>query len=230
MNGSYSCEEMRDLAPELALGIATAEERALALKHLTRCTECREYLEDLSTIADDLMLLAPDREPSVGFESRVMGSFVPEPKGRSWGRATALVAAAALIAGLAAGGVYLSGSPARSAAQRYQRALASGNGKEFSAATLTDARLNKAGQAFYYRGRPSWVFVTVSEAEPVSGTYSVELVTKDGKGIQLGSITYTNGRGSWGRAVNLNVGDIKQLRCLDPRGDIVLEANFPTID
>jgi Putative zinc-finger len=52
------CEEVRDLAPELALGIADGAERAEALRHLSACAECRRALEQLSQVADELLVLA----------------------------------------------------------------------------------------------------------------------------------------------------------------------------
>ena len=35
------CDEARELAPELALGIVDGEERAEALRHLSACADCR---------------------------------------------------------------------------------------------------------------------------------------------------------------------------------------------
>ena len=61
-----------DLAAELALGIADGEERAEALRHLSTCAECRHVVEELSQVADELLILAPIEEPPAGFESRVV--------------------------------------------------------------------------------------------------------------------------------------------------------------
>ena len=76
------CEETRDLAAEIALGIADGEERAEALRHLSTCGECRRVVEQLSQVADELLMLAPVQEPPAGFESRVveaMGQASPRP-------------------------------------------------------------------------------------------------------------------------------------------------------
>ena len=76
-----SCERMRDLAPEIALGIADGEERAEALRHLSTCGECRRVVEQLSQVADELLVLAPVQEPPAGFESRVVEAMgLPEPR------------------------------------------------------------------------------------------------------------------------------------------------------
>ena len=74
---SAQCAEIRALLPELALGIADGEERARALEHLGGCADCRRELDELSAIADELVALAPEREPPAGFEGRVI-----EPIGR----------------------------------------------------------------------------------------------------------------------------------------------------
>ena len=67
-----TCEELRDLAPEIALGTVDGEERAEALRHLATCTECRRVVDQLSEVADELLMLAPVQEPPAGFESRVI--------------------------------------------------------------------------------------------------------------------------------------------------------------
>ena len=65
------CEEFRELAPELALGIVEGEERGRALEHLADCPDCRRRVEELSEVADGLLLAAPHREPPVGAGARV---------------------------------------------------------------------------------------------------------------------------------------------------------------
>src|SRR4051812_47051770 len=99
------CADTRGILPELALGIADGEERALALEHLAGCTDCRRELEELSAIADDLIALAPRREPPVGFEGRVLEALrtrqVPKRPARRR-RLRRLSFAAAVIAAAAA--------------------------------------------------------------------------------------------------------------------------------
>jgi len=55
------CEQTRDLAAELALGITDGEERAHALRHLAECAECRRAVEEYSAVTDELLMLAPAR-------------------------------------------------------------------------------------------------------------------------------------------------------------------------
>jgi anti-sigma factor RsiW len=66
------CARLRELAPELALGVLTGEERAEARKHLATCPDCREYVLELTSVGDGLLALVPGAEPSLGFEDRVL--------------------------------------------------------------------------------------------------------------------------------------------------------------
>ena len=82
MSPSGACDEARDLAGELALGIADGEDRARVLEHAADCPDCRRELERLSVLADELLLLAPEREPPAGFEVRVLRAVQPRPARR----------------------------------------------------------------------------------------------------------------------------------------------------
>jgi hypothetical protein len=66
------CARLRELAPELALGVLTGEERGEARKHLANCPDCREYVLELTSVGDGLLALVPGAEPPVGFEDRVL--------------------------------------------------------------------------------------------------------------------------------------------------------------
>jgi hypothetical protein len=66
------CARLRELAPELALGVLTGEERAEARNHLATCADCREYVLELTSVSDGLLALVPGAEPPVGFEDRLL--------------------------------------------------------------------------------------------------------------------------------------------------------------
>lgn len=96
------CEELREPLAELALGIASGEQRARVLDHTDRCPHCQRLLGELALVGDELLTLAPEHEPPPGFEVRVierLGS-PPRPRRRRLlrgrrGAALAAVAAAA---------------------------------------------------------------------------------------------------------------------------------------
>ena len=228
-----SCERTRDLAAELALGIADGEERAEALRHLSTCAECRRVVEQLSEVADELLLLAPVQEPPAGFESRVveaMGMQESRPRHRlarwlspRWlaprvgpALATAAVTAAALVA------VY---HDDHQTAERYRGILDQAGGQYFQAEPLADETGARSGVAFGYQGSPSWILLTVDPAHRGDVTRG-ELVTKDGRTIALPSLALDR-NGSWGGAIPVKLYKLASIRLLGDRPGEVLQASFP---
>ena len=67
-----SCDEFAGVAAELALGVLTGRQRAAALAHLDVCECCREMVRELTMAGEELLALLPSREPSAGFETRVL--------------------------------------------------------------------------------------------------------------------------------------------------------------
>jgi hypothetical protein len=92
------CDAFREIAPELALGLLSGDERGAAITHLTTCARCQAHLEGLVRVADDLLLLAPPVEPEIGFESRVMGRLAASGAFRTPAEAAPRSAAAAAAA------------------------------------------------------------------------------------------------------------------------------------
>src|SRR4051794_33968706 len=123
-----SCEETRALIAELALGIADGAERARALPHLAECAECRRELAALSEIADELLLLAPEREPAPGFETRGLARLKPPRPAahpaRRLPRALMILAPAAAAATLATAVVLGATRDDRRLADHYRATLA----------------------------------------------------------------------------------------------------------
>ena len=67
-----TCGELADVAAELALGVLTGRERAMAVAHLDECDECREHVRQLMATGEQLLELLPPAEPPAGFETRVL--------------------------------------------------------------------------------------------------------------------------------------------------------------
>src|SRR5438874_7208699 len=117
------CEELVDLAPELALDIVCGTERAAALAHLDACGSCQQVVTALTGVSDQLLvLLAPSVEPPPGFERPFLEiasggpSAVVRPR-RWWPRlmAVAAVVCVALLAPVS--GLLRSGGPSPVAAE-----------------------------------------------------------------------------------------------------------------
>ncbi|MBV8295852.1 MAG: zf-HC2 domain-containing protein, partial [Acidimicrobiia bacterium] len=96
---TLGCDGVRELAPELALGNLPGHERADVLRHLEHCADCQRLVEELADAADALLLLAPEVEPPMGFEARVLAGFdAPVTRRRRPGVAVLGVAAALVLA------------------------------------------------------------------------------------------------------------------------------------
>jgi hypothetical protein len=226
-----SCEQTRALAAELALDIADGGQRAQALRHLAECADCRRAVEELTAVADELLMLAPEREPPAGFESRVLARMQPAPepaaarRRRGWFRVLVPVSAAAAAA-LAAVAIALGAtSDDRHLAQHYRATLAAAHGSSFEAARLDAAGRMRAGVVYGYRGTPSWIFVATYK--PYHSTaYSVELVTNGGGRVALPSLRLDPRTGSAGQAIPLDLQDVSAVRLIGPRRGDVLEAQL----
>jgi hypothetical protein len=75
------CTELRELAPEVALGLLTGEARAAALAHLQGCEACRAEVAALAGTADEVLLAAPRVEPPPGFREAVLARLASEGAG-----------------------------------------------------------------------------------------------------------------------------------------------------
>ena len=73
-----TCTEMHDLAPEMALGVLSGDERGAAIAHLESCSRCHVDLSALADAADQLLLVAPHVDPPPGFEVRVLARLAAE--------------------------------------------------------------------------------------------------------------------------------------------------------
>jgi Putative zinc-finger len=221
-----SCEELKDLAPEVALGTLDGQERAEALRHLATCGECRRLVDQLTTVADELLMRAPLQEPPAGFESRVIDAlgFQQRAPRRQLGRR--LLAwlgppiAAAAVTAVALVGVYRDDHVT---AERYRATLEQANGEYFAAEPLRGPAGAKAGVAFGYQGSPSWMLVTVDRGHR-DQVASAELVTRDQRTIRLPGFELEPD-GSWGGAIPVNLHDVSAIRLLGERPGQVLEAS-----
>ena len=208
MPESERCREVRELIPELAMGVASGEVRARGLRHLAECADCRRELEDVAGTVDALLLLAPESEPPTGFDARVLAALEP-PLARHRIRTGLLVAAAVvLVTSVAAGATWWRGADDREVADHYRGVLAIADGSSLRAADLTIDKTS-AGDVFAYQGNPSWMFVTVDGAP--SGDYHVRVVGTDGSSHWIGRCTVRDGGGSWGTSVDLPIGSVDRV-------------------
>jgi anti-sigma-K factor RskA len=217
----FACDEIDAVAAELALGILPAGHRAEALRHLSTCPACRDRVDALAQVADQLLLAAPEEEPPIGFESRVLDRIgaerrqAPAPihRSRRWtvaavGVAAALVLLAAAVAGMAA---WRANGQARH--RGVESALVSfGNGKW----TCRVAAFAGSGT------QPTELVVRIDE--PPQSTplwYTVQAEPADsGAPISVGTVEIKDGRGIIDTSVGRDAGKVRGIRVIDQNGQV----------
>ena len=104
--------DVQALTPEAAPADCSGTRTLVVLNHLDGCEQCRELMHELSAVADELVLLAPNAEPPAGFEQRVLtGSRCQGRDNRRWPVVVGTIAAALLVvAGFTVGRVHRGGS------------------------------------------------------------------------------------------------------------------------
>jgi hypothetical protein len=230
------CARIRELGPELALGIADGAQRAEALEHLAGCGDCRAHLDSLAKVADELLLLAPALEPPLGFEDRVAARISPPealPKRR---RRFALgFAAAAAAAALAAGAVWIGTSSDRDLASSYRAALERVDGNYFATGALLAPGGKEVGDVYAYDGDHSWVYVIAAPPETYPnggsklspGRYELELAQGASKPVKLRPMEIAaDGTGVGGGELPAGLGDLAELTLVDANGHEVAAASL----
>jgi len=219
------CEKVRELAPELALGIVEGEERGSALEHLADCPECRRRVEELAHVADQLLLLAPHREAPVGFESQVLRRVLPSPSPRRRRRRRLALVLAPAAAALAAVAITLAiVSDDLDLASDYRQTLEDANGQGFYASPLHSEDGARAGTVFSYLGSPSWLQITV-EAPHRADLRAAKLVMDDGRGVPLRWF-HLDRSGTSGGGVSVDLHHVAFVRLLPSPGAEPLIARF----
>jgi hypothetical protein len=216
------CARLREMGAEVALGISDGADRAWALDHLADCTECRARIERMSTVADELLLLAPVAEPPAGFEERVAGAI--EPARRRWPRLRVVIPAFAAAA-IAAAAVWFALADDRELADSYRDTLAVAHGERFAAAPVDLADGSQVGYIYGYQGRASWVFAVMYDC-PYDGTYELEGVTADGSSVPISPIEISDGRGSIGKVTSVDYDSLTEVRMVDDNGHVVAASEL----
>jgi hypothetical protein len=211
-----SCAEVRELAPELALGVVSGSERDDALRHVEGCVSCRLELEAFSRVGDELLRAAPSVEPPSGFEDRVVERMrASRPAPRRWWP-VAVAAAAALIVGAAS--MFAAGAHDRHVAHEYGEVLGTLHGTSLRSGALRDAKNVVVGQVALYEGHPSWVFVAV-ERGTTDGAATIRLIGKTTTTID--GLRLSKGHGALGSVVSTETGDVDSIEIVDAHRNVL---------
>jgi hypothetical protein len=214
------CAEVRELAPELALGIVGGPERAEALQHASECGPCRSLVGELAEAADALPLLAAEAEPPPGFEERVLAAL-KAPRRRNRRRIAALVAVTAAAATI----VSIVGVRVVESVQETNRIVSAAS--DVRSAQMNGTNGLEVGNVFVSNGTPSSVVVNVNYWVP-SGNYGIEFRTGS-TDKRLGDVHIHDGRGSWGGLAALPGGAAGSIVLVGTDGAVVCEARIPAI-
>lgn len=221
---TYNCVQMRDAAPELALGILGGAERAEALIHLTNCTRCQAYVAELTEAADTIPLLAPEHEPPPGFDRRVMARFgAPRRRTtRRWIASIAVAAAAAAILSITIVRVVDANNPVQT--------RAGATSTTTGAAPIVQTRMvsattgTSAGWASV-AGRQVAIAVDYGVG---SGSYGIAVRPKGATVVLIGDMTITDNRGSWAGTSSVDVPSGSEISLIDPDGNAVCQGTVTT--
>jgi hypothetical protein len=219
------CDDLAEVAAELALGVVTGRERAQAIAHLDRCDACREHVRQLTLTGENLLWLLPGIEPPVGFESRVMSrlGFAGRGRRRPWTR-WMLTAAAGTVIAAACG---LGGWGLRGTAPA-PPSTGSTTGSTLHSAALITASHRTVGKIFLYGGSPRWLYMTV-DAGSGNGTVICQLEDRDGHIITIGSFRLNGGYGYWGSPEPAKAATVTGARLTAADGKVLATASFGAI-
>ncbi|MFG2355345.1 anti-sigma factor family protein [Streptomyces sp. NPDC048521] len=243
MSSDPNCEKLREVGAELALGVLPGRERAEAVAHLDRCADCRDYVRQLTGIGDRLIGLLPDREPPLGFETRVArrlartsgGHRSAHAAGRPQGlrsRARRARLRIAAFAGALAVAVGFAGWAIGTAVEEVTAAPPPAVESEpvmVGDMTPTGRDGRPVGEVYAHPGSPGWIFVSVALTGPgtaYTGTVTCLLERADGTTVRVGDFFVRAGRGDWGVAVPGDLTRFSAARLASPDGTVLATAQL----
>ena len=208
------CAELREVSVDLALGDLSGSERGEALAHLSMCPVCGQLVGELTRVAEDLLLLAPEVEPPPGFESRVLARLGEQRQPRRHRLRSLVAIAAALVMFALGGGLVALMTAGDGGPEPVRTALAiSPSGRSTCRVVVQGER--PASLVVSLDGQPGTSFEYVVEAQPTSGAP-----------IPLGRFATTDGHGLLATTVAVDAEDIRSVRVFDMERKLLYEA-FP---
>jgi hypothetical protein len=228
------CDGYSENLAELALGILTGRARVATLAHVDSCAHCAEELEQLSRTADAVVSVAPELEPTVGFEVRLFNrmGLIEDPapvaitsghglRGpRRWVTGTprwALASAAAVVAllvGLSIG--WSVRSPAGPTHPTNTEAVA-------TAALKEDG--NVVGTVATYNSATPWMIVTMHDSS-AHGALTCEVVTANGVTHKIGTFSATYGYAAWDAPLKVMPQDVRKAEVVSSNGTVIATASL----
>ncbi|MEV6025296.1 hypothetical protein [Streptomyces sp. NPDC052036] len=245
MSSDVTCEKLREIGAELALGVLPGRERAEAVAHLDRCAGCREHIGHLTLVGDGLIGLLPGSEPPIGFETRVAQALTqgvsaherrPHARGSGIthaglrGRARLRVASAAAAIAIAFGfGGWAVGTAMQDVTATPSQPVESVSGMLIARLTSAGTIGEPTGEVYAHPGNPGWVYMSVNLADagvPYNGKVSCLLEHADGSTVDLGSFTLHDGYGYYGGPALVDPSALSGARLMSSDGTVLAMAHF----
>jgi len=218
---SKECDAISDDLIEFALGTLTGRSRSMVLDHLETCAHCNAESESLADVADTLLWLAPQAEPPLGFETRVIERFRGSDAERRVvrrRRVSVFAVAAMLVAvlGVGVGAVATSQGDANhpTATQRPSTGRLTLDGHVLGEVTISS-------------GNPSWMIMDV-DAGKLSGLVWCEVTFTNGRSETVGKFTISHDYGSWVAPIKASGSDVRSARIVNKNGTVLAWATFTT--
>ncbi len=212
------CAATREVAAELALGVAEGSERGEALAHLADCADCQAEVRRLTEAVDAIVALAPEAEPPPGFESGVLARIRPgrpEQGRRAWIAATA--AALLLVLGVGVG-LLAAGEPDGSSSVTSAR-MAAPDGEVVGEVWRTGE-----ADAAVFVSVPAWA--DIEAVGPDAPRYYLRLELAGGDEVDVGDFALGDGVSSWAVPTDLDGGDIRAVSVVDDTGRVWCTGRF----
>ena len=215
---TYTCPQLRDVAPELALGVLGGAERAEAIMHVNSCARCQALVNEYAEVADAIPLLAPEIEPPPGFEERVLASERTRRRRtvKRWVASIAVAAAAAAI---------VSVTIVRVVESDRDVAAPVVHGVPEEARMVSDSSSKPAGWAYVTNGHS--VAVAVGYGVP-AGDYDVAVRPQRGRSVTIGTMAIDEDRGSWTGTSTVALGAGSTISLVDKAGKQACHGTLST--
>jgi hypothetical protein len=184
--------------------------RADVLDHVAGCVGCRAELRELVTVADGLLLLAPEAEPPPGFETRALARIAagrPARGARSW-RMVALAAAVVVAVAVPVGVLVHRDSGARPGVV---------------AARLVGTDGTAVGQVLVSADPDR--MVCVLDWAPAGERYRVS-VRAGGQQTDLGTFTAAGPGQPWGTSLPVRGSTVRRVEIRDDGGTVRATADL----
>src|SRR5579863_8954980 len=213
------CLALHDDLIEFALGALSGRSRAEVLAHLESCAYCNGEVESLADVTDKLLWLAPEAEPSLGFETRLIERYRGADARRRAQRRQrvgvfAVAAMLAAVLGVGVGAIVTNhgATPPPSATTRPM------TGRLMSGSHVV-------GDVTISSGNPSWMIMDV-DAGMLTGTVWCQVTLADGRTETVGKFTITDGYGSWVAPLHGLGREVRSARVVNANGTVLARASF----